>query len=209
MKKLILFFLLFSYSTGYSLTVDFSGTVTTVNDSFDSFGGAISVGDTFSGSYMYDNTPDIVDPGTNLVQYQFKTGLNGVTIHIGSLTFQTDLSDPNLLVRVHNDRDLSNDVFHWISYNNLDTEGVIVETISFRLNDDTRTALDSTDLPNTAPDLSLWDPRRLWITGGFLAEIDIIGDITFAETAPAVPEPLSLILCCLGSAAIWLKKRLF
>ena len=74
--------------------------------------------------------------------YEHTTGPYGVTITIGSHTFRTDPQNPRFLVELANDYyDQDNFVFH--SYNNLLTggSGLVVEVISFQLDDPTHTVL--------------------------------------------------------------------
>ncbi|MEW6534374.1 MAG: hypothetical protein AB1454_02000 [Candidatus Auribacterota bacterium] len=215
MKYIIVLVIFFAASTTYALTVNISGTITQVSDSSNSLGGAVSAGDTFSGSYTYDDTPDVIYNGTNISQYEYTTGINGVKIEINGLTFETDLSSLYFLVEVHNDRAVTNDVFLWHSYYNTVSSGIPVDTISWELKDNSRTALTSTHLPDTVMDLSAW-PDFNWlaihsaaVVGSDVFIYDIYGTVTFTEAAPAIPEPLSLLLCAIGGILIKLRKRIF
>lgn len=198
----------FAASTGYSLTVTISGTITNVNDPFNIFGGTIAAGDSFSGSYTYDDTPDTVYTGTDLKQYLFTTGMNGVSIEINGLIFATNFSNTNFLVEIHNDRASTNDVFLWHSYANTALSSTDIGVISWYLHDNSRTALSSTDLPNTAMDLSDWpDFNFLQIENSAgISTYYIDGEVTVTEAVPAIPEPLSLVLCTISIVFLSMRK---
>ena len=143
------------------VTVSFYGTLTD-NTSSDIPLSGIAPGAPFTGTFTYSlSTPD-TNPLTQVGDYEHTTGPYGVTITIGSHTFRTDPQNPRFLVELVNDYyDLDNFVFH--SYNNLLTggSGLVVEVISFQLDDPTHTVLAGVSLPATAPDLSRWQQLGL------------------------------------------------
>jgi hypothetical protein len=134
------------------VTVSFYGTLTLVDSSpFPE----LTVGVPFTGSYTYSlSTPD-TNVAPQVGDYQHVTAPYGVTVTIGTHTFRTDPQNVNFLVELVNDYfDLDNYIVH--SYNNVNTDGASVQTINFQLDDPTQTALSSTALLGSAPDLSRW-----------------------------------------------------
>ena len=104
-------------------------------------------------------------------------------------------------IDVLTDNDSGEDYYGIISYNNLPvSDGLLMENISWQLIDFSGTALDSTELPSTAPVLSDWDYFSFHIRG--IADtiekktFDISLEVTSVEL---VPEPATLLLFGLGS----------
>jgi hypothetical protein len=134
------------------LTVQFSGTITEVDGL--SFPDVVA-GTPFTGSY----TINLSTPDTNSMEqvgdYYHTSAPYGVTVTIGNRTFRTDPSNVSFLFElVNNYHSLDGLVFH--SYANLETDGATVDYISFQLDDPSQTALSSTALLTTAPDLTAW-----------------------------------------------------
>ncbi len=134
------------------VTVSFSGTLTAAEGS--PFAD-VAVGVPFAGSYTFNlSTPD----SNSLAQvgdYVHVSAPYGASLTIGGHTFRTDPQNVMFLLELVNDySDLDNYVFR--SYNNLNTDGVTVATINFQLDDPTQTALTSTSLAASAPDLTKW-----------------------------------------------------
>ncbi len=212
LKYVITLALLFSASTVYSVTIDISGVITSVGDPANVLDGYVYVGASFTGSYTYNMAPDTTYHGTNISQYLYTSNAVHVVIDINGLIFETDVSDPHMIIEIHNDRDVTNDVFLWHSYNNVVSSGIGIDTISWNLQDDSRTALTSTALPDSAMNLSDWLDMNLFnisnttITGPEVNIYDIKGTVTSTAIAPAVPEPMTIVLALLGSVSLVLKR---
>lgn len=215
MKKIIVLIIFLIASTGYSLTVNISGVIHVVADDHNVWDGYIAAGDTFTGSYTYDDTPDWVNHATYHSTYHYLTGTNGVTIQLNDFVFKSDLSNLDFSVSVHNDR---NDVID--SFSILSKYSIVVSPdssvtgntyIHWSLGDTTMTAVSNTDLPDTAMNLSDWNSNSFMISDyGFVYPYYpyiIAGEVTSTEVASTIPEPLSLLLCTLSIFLLWLRKR--
>ncbi|MCP5461722.1 MAG: PEP-CTERM sorting domain-containing protein [bacterium] len=200
------------YSQGYSLTVNMFGTISYVDDSDNVLGGVIAVGDTFTGNYTYDFTPDLEAHSSDTSHYTFTSGMNGLRIVINGIEFKSDVSNLDFLIEIVNDR-LNKDAVSMISYSNLVSTGLVADTISWQITDASHTAFSNTDLPTTAldpadfpdhpsPNLSIF--KTLLTHSGDYSYI-ILGNVTFTETA-SIPEPASLILFIIGLAGLVRRK---
>jgi hypothetical protein len=134
------------------VTISFKGTMTYVQNSpFPD----IAPGTPFTGSYTYNlstpNTGGIPQVG----DYWHQTAPYGVTVKIGTHTFKTNPSNVSFLVELVNDY-YSQDNYHFLSYNNLDTDGVPVQMIDAQFDDFSQTALSNVSLPSTPLDLTKW-----------------------------------------------------
>jgi hypothetical protein len=134
------------------VTVSFYGTLSFVNSSpFPE----LTVGVPFTGSYTYSlSTPD-TNVAPEVGDYQHQGSPYGVTVTIGTHTFRTDAQNANFLVEVVNDY-FGRDNFAFLSYTNLNTEGLTVSLINFQLDDPTQSAVADTSLPTGPLDLSRW-----------------------------------------------------
>ena len=134
------------------VTVSFSGTLTLVDSSpFPE----LTVGVPFTGSYTYSLATTDTNSLPQVGDYQHIGSQYGVTVTMGTHTFRTDPQNVNFLVELVNDyQNLDNFVFH--SYNNVNTDGAIVQMINFQLDDPTQTALTNVSLPASALVLSQW-----------------------------------------------------
>src|SRR5262245_51075716 len=115
------------------VTVSFYGTLSFVDSSpFPE----VTVGVPFTGSYTYSlSTPD-TNTAPEVGDYQHNGAPYGVTVTIGSHTFRTDPQNANFLVEVVNDY-FGQDNFTFLSYTNLNTDGVSVSMIHLQLDDPT------------------------------------------------------------------------
>lgn len=141
------------------ITIKIVAKVSSVDDSDNLLGGAINVGDTITGKYIYDDmTPD-TNPLPTVGDYQHSSPSCGIEVNAGGFVFTTDPSNVNFLVEICNDHGspTPRDNYLLRSYNNLHlSNGMLVDHISWQLDDDTCTALSSTALPTTAPVLANW-----------------------------------------------------
>ncbi len=149
-----------------TLTFTFNAHVTVVDDPDNLLGGAISVGDTFKGTFAYDlDTPD-TNPDPTVGDYWHSTAPHGFKITINNLVFNTDPDNTEFLFElVNRDPSQGGDAIVLRSYQNDFSIPMQEEHISWQLDDPDGTALSDVNLP-TSFDLSLWEQMfGLTITG--------------------------------------------
>ncbi len=148
--------------------VYFTGTVTGVSDPDLNLDGRIAVGQTVVGHYMYDMSavdlqPDRTDHGS----YRHITSPYGISFTVNGLTFETDPTNVDFRIAIHDNSRVFGDLFSVRSYNNrLRNGGLKVGGIGWTLADGTLTALSSTALSASPPDLADWEWNRLEVQGG-------------------------------------------
>ena len=140
------------------VTIDFTAEVTLVVDSVNLLGGAISVGDTITGSYAFDATTPDSNPISTVGDYRQVSSPHGIIVNADGFVFETDPSNVDFLVEVTNDHGAPpQDNYLLISYNNLPlSNGLEVAFISWQLTDHTASAHTSAGLPKVPPNLSDW-----------------------------------------------------
>lgn len=142
------------------ITIKIEAKVAYVDDRSNLLGGAIKVGDTITGKYIYDSeTPD-TNSGPTVGDYWHTSPSCGIEVKAGGFVFTTDPSDVNFLVEICNDHGspTPRDNYLLRSYNNLPLSNhMLVDHISWQLDDDTCTALSSDALPTTPPILEDWE----------------------------------------------------
>ena len=136
--------------------------VTEVSDSYNLLGGAIHLNDTITGKYIYDLGAPDVDPNEQIGFYMFTSSPCGIEVNAGGFIFKTNSSNVQFDICIYNDFDYYGnppfDLYSLYSIKNLPlSNGMLVNSISWELDDATATALSSTDLPTTAPVLSDWE----------------------------------------------------
>jgi hypothetical protein len=132
--------------------------VQNVYDPIDALGGSVLVDDLVHGVLTYDTAAADTDPGTAVGRYEYRGGPNGLSVTIGSLTFQTDPDDVDLSVTIRNDDGTPPRDQHLVqSRRNLPlSNGATVSLISWQLDDDRHAAVDGTALSVAPPDLARW-----------------------------------------------------
>jgi hypothetical protein len=181
------------------ITIAISGQVTSVSDQYNHFGGQISVGTPITGTYTYDSsTPDSYPSDFSYGQYWNYTPPAGVSLNVGGLNFRTNPDNVEFAVTVNNNN-LGEDSYSIWSTKNLSlSDGTLVQSISWYLNDPTGTTLSSDALLLTAPELGKWGYNSL----------NISTDRTFgisARITSATPEPATAFL--LGLGALLMRKH--
>jgi hypothetical protein len=149
-----------------NVTILITATVTDVDDLGNLLGGQIKVGDTITGSYTYDlDTPD-GDPSPSIGDYWHFVPPAGVLLVVNGIEFRSDPVNTVFQVQLQ-DNSNGADTYAMDSWLNLPLQSlVMVDRISWQLNDPTMTALSNDDLLATAPDLTKWQSSPgLSITG--------------------------------------------
>jgi hypothetical protein len=138
------------------ITVSISAVVEFVDDSGNLLGGAIDAGDAISGTYTYNAATPDENPAPTVGDYWHAATPYGIRLRAGGLVFETDPQAVAFLVEIVNDHQGS-DNYLLRSYTNRPlSAGVLVEHISWQLDDPSQTALHSERLPTTAPKLARW-----------------------------------------------------
>jgi hypothetical protein len=197
------------------VTVNFTGTVTGLPDPTGVFAGA-AVGDTFSGTLVYDTTAAAVAPGADPAQYLYSGSSTppfasplGITFTLHGVTIAPRYPGA-MIVTVQNDL-ASNPTFPdvFIAQAAAASPGVGVGNpqIDFAVADRTGTALSSTALP-TSLDLHRFTDGEFRLFNNTAGNVFDL--LTGTINVGAVPEPSSLVLA--GTAALaglgaWARRR--
>jgi len=142
------------------ITIKIVAKVVYIDDRHNLLGGAVNDGDIIEGKYTYDPTTPDTNSAPTVGDYYHTSSSCGIEVKAGGFVFKTDPSDVNFLVEIANDHGSPSpsDNYLLISYNNLPlSDEILVDYILWQLDDDTCTALSSTDLPTTAPVLADWE----------------------------------------------------
>lgn len=140
-------------------TIVLTAIVATVDDPQGVLGGAINPGDTLSGSYTYNLATSDSNPLPTVGDYwHIGPGPYGISLQGGGLRFRSNPDNVMFLVELVNDHGTpSRDNYLIRSYTNLPAScGVLVDHISWQLDDPTLAALSDTLLSAYPPDLSDW-----------------------------------------------------
>lgn len=172
-----------------SITINITAEVATVNDMGNTLDGAVEVGDIITGNYTYESTTPDTNSLPTVGDYQHDTSPYGISLKVkgkvNGLVFKTDPDDVDFLVEICNDHGLPTPTDNYLlrSYNNLPLPGgIIVEHISWQLDDSTATALSSESLPTDPPVLEDWQSIGGISIRGF------IPDPSFPDN-PYLPSP--------------------
>lgn len=156
------------------VAVALSGQLTAVDDRGDLLAGNAIVGQTFSGEYVFDSAAVDTNPDPTIGDYRFTTWPYGIAFSVGTLDFQSNPDSTNLLIQMVNDFASTLDGFIVRSLNNLTLpNGLVIENITWQLDDTTMTAIDSDALLSAAPVLTDWQqPVGVLIAGCNAAAFD-------------------------------------
>ena len=175
------------------VTVSFRGTITSAVDS--PFAD-VAAGTPFTGSYTYSLSTADSNPDAAVGDYYHTTRPYGVTVTIGTHTFRTDPSNVSFLVEVLNDW-FGADYYVFHSYTNVETDGAVIDSMRWRLDDPTATRLTSTALTDSPPDVTEWQQFAFDISGssaavpfllrGTMSEVRL-GSATFLVPGPPGPQ---------------------
>ena len=139
------------------VAVALSGQITRVDDRGNLLAGNAVIGQAFSGEYSYDNAAADTNPDPAIGAYHFSTPPYGIAVSVGALDFQTDPARTDLLIEVDNDFGPPWDIFGVRSRNNLTLpDGMVIERMSWQIEDTTASAIDSDALLPGPPVLADW-----------------------------------------------------
>ncbi len=159
-----------------TITIDITAEVSYVDDIGNTLGGAVEVGDIISGQYTYESTTPDTNPLPTVGDYLHYTSPYGISLEVNGLIFKTDYANVNFLVEIVNDHAPGIppcDNYLLRSYNNLSLSGgIVVEHISWQLDDPTATALSSEALPVDPPVLDDWQSIFGISITGFIPDSD-------------------------------------
>jgi hypothetical protein len=150
------------------ISINFTAEVWDVDDDFNHLGGAISVGDTITGSYTYDAATPDSNPDPTVGRYLYTSPPYGIRVDAGGFVFQTDPSNVDFEIEILNDRDSpARDYYVVTGRHGLPlSNGASVDSIQWQLDDPTATALSSDALPTVPPTLADWESLfGLWLLG--------------------------------------------
>ncbi len=143
----------------------FQGTVTTVSDLNFLLDGSITNGTPFEGYYVFDTSAASENPDSTVGDYRYTTSAFGVTVKAGNYVFRSNPDHVNFLIELVNRT--NDDHYLFRSYNNVCSQPLLVDHISWQLDDTTGTALTSASLPPTPPVLASYTQIfGLMISGG-------------------------------------------
>ena len=178
----------------------------------------INVGDTVKGQYVFDSeTPDTdfvhssgVSPSVG--RYWHYSSPYGLSLEAGGFSFQSDPDDTEFLIEICDDHtlvepDIARDNYLLGSYRNLPLyPGVSVDHITWQLDNDSGSAVDSDALPPGAPILVDWPDTFAHLTvegsaddGDGCSGYSIRAQVMAVEV---IPEPCTLALLFLGVFAL-------
>jgi hypothetical protein len=204
------------------VTLSFSGTITTLNDTGGVFGGEVKLGDAFSGSLIYDTATTDREGDPNVGNYLYANRLTntpfvpplGLTIQIGSVTLQ-----PNygyiFMVDVFNNQPspvlgVDGDGVQAIQSTSFDGTTVVpVSQTLVALFDRSQSAFSSDALPSSLSTSRFSEGIiQVIVSGGGAGSDDVVA-LEGAIDVQAVPEPGSVALLAVGGLGVlgYIRRR--
>lgn len=151
------------------MTVSLNARVDWVTDPSNALGGQISVGQVFSGTYTYDTATPGVPTATNALRYQATGPQSRVALSSGTISFQSkeDGTQSSDIQIIDNWPQVGWDqqILRYENLKNLSNGALPVNSIEISFNDSSGLALNSTNLPITAPVLGDYNEARIVIVG--------------------------------------------
>ncbi|MHC4558019.1 MAG: PEP-CTERM sorting domain-containing protein [Planctomycetota bacterium] len=182
------------------VTIEIEAIVDEVTDPHNFLEGKVEVGDTITGSYVYDSSTPDSNPIQDYAAYWHYSAPAGIYLAVGGLEFKTDPDYVNYRFAISNGYQ-SVDTYSIRSINNLPLpNGTLVDNIFWFLQDSTGTAVSTVELPTCPPVLDDWQLNDLRIRRERAFEIQ--GHVT-----SAVPEPATILLFGLGGLALLRKGK--
>jgi hypothetical protein len=144
----------------------------------------VNPGTEIRGEYIFNMaTPDGNDDAT-VGDYWHYTAPYGMKLRVGNHLFQADPYNTQFIVEVVNDYFTGEDSFVLNSYNNRASSGLHPQYMAFTLQDFSMTAVNSTALFSTPPDLTRWANGNSIEIQGFNSSYQIQGRATSITVAP-------------------------
>jgi len=198
-------------ATADLIVVEFVAKVDYVLDEDNLLGGAVDADDLISGRYTYDSECADVTVAADFGEYRYDTPPYGMTVHVGTLVFTTDLTNlAYFQVSVLDNRN-GMDVYGVNSLQQDPLTSPGVRWMCIQLEDHGATAVDSVALPLTAPDLAAWpDMRRLHIEGNDGQALSPPDQFFISSTLvemTLVPEPATIGVVAVAMAGLILRRR--
>jgi hypothetical protein len=180
------------------VTWEFAGNLTRVDDNAGLFGGSVSIGDPFSGSYTFDSeTPDS-DPGS-ITRGLYENAVSGASGNFGAASYSFVSGADNVIEVLD---------FPGIgvrSYRALFSVEILGEQLDLSLyfQDPTGAVFLDDSLPVSPPDLEPLDLAKIELfDGSERLDVTIVGQFT-----TVIPEPATVVLLAVG-ALLTVRRRL-
>lgn len=138
------------------VTVFFNGRVVLVDDVSGVLGGSVAPGTPFRGSYTFDPATPNTGGMPSVGDYWHTVAPAGVELSVGTHAFRTDPGNVQFLLELVNDHYAGSDNYVFHSYSNASANSLLVETISWQLDDPTMEALNDVVLRPEPPNLAAW-----------------------------------------------------
>ena len=165
----------------------FSGTVGQVSTGTGGvLDGSITNGSPFEGYYTFDITAADSNSDPTVGDYRFTNSAFGLVVRMGSYVFRTDPRRVDFLIEVVNRPGQDNYLLR--SYQNLGSQGVIIEHIAWQLDDRSGTALSNDLLLPTPPVLSAFESIFGLTVEGGCSSLFIRGRVTSIREEAAPPS---------------------
>ena len=193
------------------ITQYFEGTMWTIIDNGNYLGGAITTGDTFSGTLTYDLAAIDSNPDPNVGEYVYDKAPNGITVTINGLTFYSDPANTLCMFSILND-DTANlgDIIEFDSNTNNFPVGPAgaSKSIFIYLNDHSYNVLSADTLPSSI-NISDWAQNHFVIMSGTgdYTEYNFLIDGSISNITP-IPIPSAIWLLGLGLVGLVGLKRM-
>ena len=164
----------------------FQGSVTRLENPSFVLDGSITNGSTFEGFYIFESTASDSNSASDVGDYRFNQSVFGVVVKVGNYVFRTNPRHVDFLIEVVNG---PNDSYLIRSYQNICSQPLLLEAISWQLDDPTGTALADDSLPLTPPVLSAFQSAFGFTISGACDSFLIRGTVSSIMESPGViPE---------------------
>lgn len=189
------------------VTVRLQGHVTEVHDPSGALDGSVTVSSPLTGRYTFDTAIPDSNGDPTVGGYRHSTAPNGIRASIGTYVFETDAASVDFLLEVVN-RESDHFVLH--SYHNTTHRpDLLIEVLSWQLDDPTGLVLSNDAIPLGAPALSQWSSWfGLTLSGGrpdpnFPGSIDPMSRFfirAIVESAEVEGSECDQVFVCLANA---------